>query len=303
MAQPYMTANRFNALGGFGIDASFLTGPQLRATMQRASTMVDRWTAQALLPQAHSYRGGTVTGEQMRFTPPNPLVAYSGSRRIFPAHLPLRTVTAFALDFTNGYHITLVPANDLYVNATEGWFEIVASSPTIIGYPPIGYWFGLFQPVATYSYTYGYSVATADEALDALSPTLFYGSCGNWDSTVAPVVKVAGVVKTVTTDYTVNYADGSVTLTAAPAVGAEVTASYTSLVPTAIEQATGIIATDLIGKARNTQRMPGLSSMKVAEISLTRQMGDRGRYVTQNGISIPEDAAVLLGGLGHGKAA
>jgi hypothetical protein len=300
MPSPYLTAARFNAVAGMGIDASFLTGPQLRANLQRATTMVDAFTAQAQVPQRFDFRGGTVTGEQHRFQPPNPLVAYAGSRRVFPHQLPLRTCTAFRLDFTNNYSITINPATDVYVNVTEGWIEIVASQPTIIGYPPIGYWYGLYQPVATISYTYGYRNAVTDDVLEAASPTLFYGTFGQWDST-GTTVSLDGVVQT--TGYTVNAADGSVNFTAAPAPGVEVTASYTALLPPAVEQATAIIATDLIGKARNTQRMPGLSSMKVAEITLTRLTGDRGRYVTQNGVSIPEDAAVLLGSVNRGKAA
>ena len=297
---PYLTPRRFNDLGGFGIDASFLSTLQLRSNLQRATSMVNAFCSEALLPQPFDFRGGTVTDEKHRFNPPNPLIAYAGSRRVFPHQLPLRTVTAFALDFTNNYRIVLDAAADVYVNTTEGWCEIVASQPTIIGYPPIGYWYGLYQPIARISYTYGYRQAVVDDVLEAATPRLFYGSIGHWDST-GTTVSIDGVVQT--TGYTVNATDGSVTFTTAPTPGQEVTASYTALLPAAVEQATGIVATDLIGKARNTQRMPGLSSMKVAEISLTRQMGDRGRYVTQNGISIPEDAAVLLGGLGHGKAA
>lgn len=301
MPTPYMSGPRFLAVAGFGIDASFLTGPQLRASLQRATTMVNAWTSNAQIPVPFDFRGGTVTGEQHRFQPPNPILAYAGSRRVFPHQLPLRTVTAFALDFTNGYHITLNPANDIYVNATEGWAEIVASQPTIIGYPPIGYWFGLYQPVASISYTYGYRNAIVGDTLEAASPFLYYGTYGQWDSTGVSVT-LDGAVQDPST-YKVNAADGSVKFTTAPGVGVEVAASYTALLPAAVEQAAGIIATDLIAKARNTQRMPGLSSMKVAEISLTRQMGDRGRYTTKNGISIPEDAAVLLGSVNRGKAA
>ena len=298
---PYMTAPRFRDIAGLGIDASFLTAPQLRANLQRASSMVNSWAAQAQIPQPFDFRGGTVTGEQHRFQPPNPLVAYAGSRRVFPHQLPLRTVTAFQLDFTTGYRITLNPANDIYVNATEGWCEIVASQPTIIGYPPIGYWFGLYQPVATIDYTYGYRNAVVDDVMEAASPTLYYGSFGQWDS-AGVVVTLDGTVQDPTT-YKVNAADGSVRFTTAPGVGVEVAASYTALLPQAVEQATGIIATDLIAKARNTQRMPGLSSMRVAEITLTRLTGDRSRYVTRNGLSIPEDAATLLGSVNRGKAA
>jgi hypothetical protein len=220
---------------------------------------------------------------------------------VFPHQLPLRTVTAFSLQFTNTYSLTLNAATDVYVNATEGWCEIVASQPTIIGYPPIGYWYGLYQPVATIDYTYGYRSAIVDDVLEAASPLLYYATYGQWDKTGVSVA-LDGVVQSTST-YTVNAADGSVKFTTPPAPGVEVTASYTALLPPAVEQATAIIATDLIGKARNTQRMPGLSSMKVAEITLTRLTGDRGRYVTKNGVSIPEDAAVLLGSVNRGKAA
>jgi hypothetical protein len=262
--------------------------------------MINAWTAQAQVPQPFDFRGGTVTDEKHTFEPPNPLIAYAGSRRVFPHQLPLRTVTAFALDFTNNYRITLDPTQDVYVNTTEGWCEIVASQPTIIGYPPIGYWYGLYQPVARISYTYGYRNAVVDDVLEAASPRLYYGSIGSWDAATV-TVSIDGVPQS--TGYTVNATDGSVTFTTAPTPGQEVTASYTTVIPAAVEQATGIVATDLVSKARNTQRMPGLSSMKVAEISLTRLTGDRGRYVTRNGISIPEDAAVLLGSVNRGKAA
>lgn len=300
MPTPYVSPARYTAIGGYGIDASFLTGPQLRANLQRATTMTNAWCAQAQIPQPFDFRGGTVTDEKHRFQPPNPLIAYAGSRRVFPHQLPVRTVTAFSLDFTKTYRLTLDPTQDIYINETEGWIEIVASQPTIIGYPPIGYWFGLYQPVATISYTYGYRNAIVGDTLEAASPTLYYGTFGQWD-TAGVSVTLDGVVQT--TGYTVNYADGSVRFTTAPGVGVEVAASYTALLPAAVEQATGIIATDLIAKARNTQRMPGLSSMKVAEVSLTRMVGQQGQYVTKNGVSIPMDAAVLLGGVNRGKAA
>lgn len=300
-AGPYVTANRFQSVSGTGIDTSFLTTPQVRGNLQRATAMVNAFTAQAVIPGAFDFRGGTVVDEQWHFQPPNPLIAYAGSRRVFPNQRPLRSVTAFALDFTSTYKITLDPAQDIYVNATEGWFEIVASQPTIIGYPPIGYWFGLYQPVATYTYTYGYRMAYTDDPLDAVDPRTWFGSVGSWDATGVSVT-VNGATADPST-YAVLAADGAVRFTTAPAAQAEVAASYTSLIPPAVEQATAIVAADLVGKARNTARMPGLSSVKVAEITLTRMAGDRGRYTTRNGISIPEDAAVLLGQVNRGKAA
>jgi hypothetical protein len=263
--------------------------------------MVNRWTGQSLIPQPFDFRGGAVSGEQHEFPIPSPLTFGPGSRRVFPHQLPLRTVTGFRIQFTSTYEITLNPATDIYINATEGWCEIIASQPTIIGFPPIGYWYGLFVPVVHIDYTYGYRTAVADDVMEAASPTLYYGSTGAWDAAGVSVT-LDGVVQDPST-YRVSAADGSVRFTTAPGVGVEVAASYTALLPSAVEQATAIIATDLIAKARSTQRMPGLSSMKVAEITLTRQTGDRGRYASRNGISIPEDAAVLLGGVNRGKAA
>lgn len=299
-ATPYLSANRYK-VSGYGMDTSSLAGPRLTATLRRSTTMVNAWCNAQIVPQEFDFRGGTITNEQHTFPIPNPLTAGPGSRRIFVYARPLRTVTAFALEFTNSYRITL-PPSDLYINKTEGFAEIVASQPTIIGYPPLGYLFGLYQPIATISYTYGYSDTITDDLLDAETPRLFYGSRGSWDRSVPPVVKVDGVVQT--TGYTVSYIDGSVTFAASPAAGVEVTASYSTTLHDAIAQATGIIATDLIGQSRIAARgMVGLQSVRVAEVALTALQGTSGRYVTRNGVSIPAAAAQMLGQFALGKAA
>lgn len=301
---PYLTPNRFR-IGGYGIDTSFLTNAQVRSNLVRATTMVNAWCNAAQVPVPFDFRGGTVTDELHKFPIPDPLVAYPGSRRVFPYQRPLRTVTSFAIVFTNEYEIVLtinVNHSDIFVNTTESWCEIVASQPTIIGYPPIGYWYGLYQPQAKISYTYGYRAAITGDACEADSPTVFYATYGQWDALADVEVQIDGVTANPAT-YSVNAAEGSVTFSTAPAPGTEVTASYTATLPDAIAQATGIVATDLMAKARNDARMPGLSSMKVAEITITRNTGDRGRYVTRNGISIPEDAAALLGAYALGSAA
>ena len=298
---PYLTSNRYR-IGGYGIDTSFLSAAQIRSNLVRATTMVNGWCNAAQVPQPFDFRGGTVTGEEHKFPIPDPLVAYPGSRRVFVNQKPLRTVTAFAIQFTNNYQITLDVASDIYVNTSQSWCEIVASQPTIIGYPPIGYWYGLYQPIAKLSYTYGYRQVVAGDTCEADSPTVYYATYGSWDPTAAIEVRIDGSVVD-PSDYRTNTSEGSITFSTAPAPGTEVTCSYTATLPDAIAQATGIVATDLIGKSRNAARMPGLSSMKVAEITITRLQGDRGRYVTKNGISIPEDAAVLLGAYSLGSAA
>jgi hypothetical protein len=302
MAAPYISTRRFLDVAGLGIDTSFLSLAQMRGNLARATTMVNAWTSQAQIPVPFDFRGGSVVHEQHEFAIPSPLTFGPGSRRVFVNQLPLRAVTGFSIQFTPSYRIDLNTANDIYVNASEGWCEIIASQPTIVGFPPIGYWYGLYTPVASLDYTYGYRVPLADDPLDAVSPVLWYGSAGSWDTGSPVEVTVDGVIAD-PASYSVRHADGSVLFTTRPPAQAEVSATYTSLIPAAVEQATAVVAADLVGKARNTQRMPGLSSMKVAEITLERLTGDRGRYVTRNGISIPEDAAVLLGNVNRGKAA
>ena len=302
--QPYLSSRRF-VLGGFGIDTSTINAVALRSTLRRASTLVNTWCNGAQIPSPFDFRGGTVTNEQHVFPIPNPLVAFPGSRRIFVYQRPLRTVTGFRLKFTNAYSITL-PTTNLFVNTTEGWAEIVASQPTIIGYPPLGYWYGLYQPVAEIDYTYGHQIVVTDDECEADGPRLYYATYGSWDADAAVVVEVDGTVKTITTDYTINRTDGSITFTstAVPAPGEVVTVSYTTTLPDAIVQATGLIAVDLLGQSRIAARgMIGIQSLKVAEIALTQMQNTADDYVVKNGTRIPAQAAAFLAPYSLGSSA
>ena len=300
-AQPYITPKRFS-LGGFGIDVSGVNQIALRATLRRASTMVNTWCNGSQIPQPFDFRGGTVTGEQHIYHIPNPLVIFPGSRRVFVNQRPLRAVTGFRMRFTATYEITL-PTSNLFVNTNEGWAEIVASQPTIIGFPPLGVWYGLYEPVIEIDYTYGHQIAIADDECEAASPTLYYATYGMWDTTAAITVKIDGVTKTVTTHYTTNAADGSITFVTAPTPAETVTVSYTTTLPDAITQATGLIAVDLLGQSRVAARgMVGIESMKVAEVAITQMRGTADDYVTKNGTRIPAQAATFLAPYALGSA-
>lgn len=300
--RPYLTALRF-ANAGFGIDTSVLTTPMIASTLRRATTMVNTWCNAGDLPQPFDFRGGTITGEQHIFPIPSPLVQFPGSRRVFVHNRPLRTVNAFSIQFTSTYEIVLNPATDVYVNGTEGWCEIIASQPTIIGFPPIGYWYGLYQPIVSIGYDYGYRAAVTDDPCEALSPAKFIASYGMWDAGSDINVYVDGVLQA--SGYTTNVWDGTVTFTSAPAAGSEVTVDYTATLPDAVAQATGIIAVDLIAQSRIAARgMVGLQSLKVAEIAITQMTANTSTdYVTRNGIRIPAAAAALLGSYALGRAA
>lgn len=306
-AGPYMTARRFR-LGGFGIDTSSLNDLALAATLRRASTLVNTWCNGSQVPSPFDFRGGTVEDEQHVFPIPNPMTPYPGSRRVFPNQRPLRTITKFWLQFTSnqeldaGYRIALNVDSDIFVNRTESWCEIVASQPTIIGYPPIGYWFGTYQPTALISYTYGYVQPVVDDPCEAETPTIYWASQGQWSSDDV-TVKVDGTP--VVSGFTVNRADGKITFDSSPGTNVEVTVSYTATMPDAIAQATALIAVDQMGQSAIARRgMIGVQSMKVAEVAITAMSPvGGGRYIERNGVSIPASAAAYLGPFAGGSFA
>jgi hypothetical protein len=123
-------------------------------------------------------------------------------------------------------------------------------------------------------------------------------------STTADVeVTIDGVVID-PTDYTLNRPDGSIKFNTAPGVGTVVGASYTTLLPDAVAQATGLIATDLIGQSRIAARgLIGLQSIKVAEVAITALHPTRANTATRNGVTIPASAAAFLDSFALGSAA
>jgi len=298
--QSYVSPLRY-IHGGFGI-ADTGTKLSLRNKLVAASAVVDTFCNAGLQPQKHDFRGGTITNEQHIWQPPSPLLNEPGARRVFLSHRPIRTLTAFSIQYTNSYSITLQPS-DLMVNSTSGFVEIVASQPTIIGYPPLGFWFGLYEPFTLTSYTYGWQFTSTEDVLEAVSPNLYMASHGSWLEGGDVTVTVAGV-EIDPSDYTVNTDDGTITFTdaAEPVPDDLATVSYTYTLPSAIETATSIIATDMLGQSRIAQRgMIGLQSVRVAEVAITQM--NPGGYVTKNGVTIPGPAASLLTGFAIGSVA
>jgi hypothetical protein len=298
--QTYCSPLRY-AHGGYGV-ADTGTKLSLRNKLVAASAVVDTFCNAGLQPQKHDFRGGTITNEQHVWKPPTALLNEPGARRVFLSHRPIRTLTAFSIQYTNSYQITLQPS-DLMVNSTAGFVEIVASQPTIIGYPPLGFWFGLYEPFSLTSYTYGWQFEVADDPLEAVSPNVYMASHGSWLDGGDVTVEVAGV-EIDPADFTYNTDDGTVTFTdaAEPEPDDVATVSYTYTLPSPFETATAIIATDMLGQARLAQRgMIGLQSIRVAEVAITQM--NPGQMVTKNGVTIPAAAASLLSGFAIGSVA
>lgn len=300
MLSTYLSPRRF-ALAGFGVDTSSLTQAQLRQALRRATAKVDAYVNGPSLPDRHDLRGGTVTAEQHPWIVANPLLQTIGSRRVYLNHRPVQSVSSFVVKFTNSYQVTLDAAADLYVNHIEGYAEVVAVAAVVSGVYPVGINFGLYQPVAEIDYTYGWQFAVSGDELEADTTALYYASAANWDPAVPPTIYRDGVEED-PAHYTVNYDDGSILFTTGnePGPREAITADYVHLLPNAVEEAVGIIAADEVVRSRNRARMPGLSSIKVAEVALTALSPTQ--YASRNGIDIPVDAARLLDGFVIGTA-
>lgn len=290
--QVYLTPKRY-ALGGYGIDTSGFSAAQLRQKLVQASGAVDTYCNRSMNPQRSDMRGGSIVGEQHAWPVQDPYNPLPGGRRAFLNSGPIQSVESFAIQFTDTWELTLPPSN-LFINKTQGYIEIVATQPTIIGYPPIGIWFGLSEPVLSVAYTYGWQFTVLHDPLEAETPNLYYASHGNWLASETPSVEVGGVIVSPST-YIVNYDDGSILFNSGsePSVDQAVAVSYIYTLPEAISDAVGIIATDRMGQSAVARRgMIGLSSLKVAEVSLTQMQP--GNSVTRNGVTIPQTAAQLL---------
>lgn len=280
----YLSVSRYRA-AGFGI-----TPPEddaeLRAVLARASSLVDVYCGIPMQPSRHDFRGGTITGEQHAWN----LATWTsmGSRRVYPIHRPIRAVTGFRVKFTNDYQVAIAPSN-LYIQKIEGWVEVVSLAAVVTGIYPVGVNFGLYTPVAEIDYTYGYSFSIADELLYVTDGNTFQGSRGYWEAD--PEIKVDGVV--VNSGFTVDLDEGEVTFDVAQSATARVTASYSYTLPDAFPEATGIVATQLLGEGSLAAKgMSGLSSLKVAEVALART--NRGALSLAAEDLIPVAASGLL---------
>jgi hypothetical protein len=286
----YITPNRYRS-SGFGLDVSDVDDAELAAVLRRASSLVDTYCAIPLLPSRHDFRGGSIADEQSPWRLGSETwTMTNGTRRIYFMHPPINEVTAFTVKFTNTYQVTIDPDN-LYVNRIEGWAEVVSLAAVVSGMYPVGINFGLYTPVAEFSYTYGHTFSVVGERLYVTDGNTYQSGHGFWASSPAPVIYKNGVV--VSSGITIDSDEGEVLFASPNAATDVVTASYTYTLPDGIAQATAITATNLLGeRALASKDMTGLSSIKVAEVALSRT--NRGMLGLQALDAVPHEAASLL---------
>ena len=275
--EPYVTPDRFRAMG-FGLELESYTEYELRSVLRRATSRVNSIAAVPGLPQPHDFRGGTITGEEHDWRMGNG-VSTQDQRTIFLWHTPIKTVTDLRIRLTNTQGIVF-DAGEIYVSKFA--VEIVSLAMTSVGLfgsfvvPQVG----LSKPKVSASYTYGYSVPVVMQTLDATDGRTFCAQDQWWDDTEDVLVYTeAGAA--VTTGFTIDHDEGSITFDTNQAPDAIFLASFTTKLPPGISDATGILAAESIGNHEIRERgMSGLRSIRVGEIAIEKDIQVRGATTT-----------------------
>jgi hypothetical protein len=266
----YVTPERFKAMGT-GFDLSGVEDHELRALLNRASSVVDSYCNVPGLPDKYDFRGGTITEEEHEWLifnePVRPPLKF---RRFYFMHRPLRTVTDFKIYVTNRQYVD-IENEDLFINNSEQYVEVVALAVTSVGIfgsmviPNIG----LYRPVARMSYTYGYRFKVTDEVIDATDGLTYRAENQWWVTTETITVKRNGA--TITTGFTTDAAEGTVTFTSPNAATDVISVSYTYSLPEPISQATAIVMGHLLAERGFAAKgLSGIRNVRIAELEISR---------------------------------
>lgn len=211
------------------------------------------------------------------------------SRRVYPLHAPLRSITRFAVKFTNTYQVAVDPVN-IYINTLENWAEVVSIAAIISGVYPVGINFGLYTPIVEMDYTYGWQFPiVGEEPGVSTSSDTFQAANQFWVTTITPVVYIDGTPQT--SGFTLNYTEGTVTFTTPPTANQVVTLDYTHRLPPGIAMATGHLTATFLNEGDLVAKGLGnLSSIRVEEIELRRTY----RPDTTQGLIQTIDPAVAI---------
>jgi hypothetical protein len=285
---PYLTPQRYRSMG-FGTED--IEDEELRSIINRATLSVDRYCNVPMVPARYSFRGGTVTDEEHEFFLGNG-VNEPQSRRFWPRSKPVKTVSSVRVYVTNNQYVDFDPD---YLFVTHDAINITSLTVTSVGLfgqftvPVVG----LAAPIARLTYTYGYDFDTVDEYIEPTDGKTYRAQNQFWNDD-AVVVKVDDAV--VSSGFTVDKVEGTVTFDDAQPADTTVSVSYGYALPTEVAQAVGLTVADFVGeRALVAKGMSGVQSLRVGEIAIDRP---RPRAATSNiSVDVPNEAKQLLDGL------
>jgi hypothetical protein len=282
----YVTPARFNVMG-FGSDA--VPDNILRSILVRASRAADTYCAVPMVPSRYSFLGGSVTNEEHPF---RLSTEEAFGRRVRLYCTPLKSVSDLKIYVTNQQYVQF-PAGELFV--TKNWVEIVSLAMTASGLfgaaivPNIG----LGTPILKAAYSYGYSFTEGDETLGSSDLLTYRAANQFWDATQVTVKRDGAEI---TTGFTIDRNEGTVTFATIQLSSSIITASYGYTLPSAVAEAVGYIAADMLSdKSLVESGVGGLRSLHVDEITIEREPV----HVTRQGGQVldpvvPDHAASLL---------
>lgn len=284
----YVTPTRFRNMG-FGVDLTGYTDQTLASILEHASAIADDYCAVPLSPVKYDFRGSSIGianpgkdqyGNPLDFGEPHDWQLgtdlESGTRRVYLWAKPIKSVQLMRIYVTNSQYVEISPS-EMFIQAAQGWIEVVALAVTSIGVFGSGLVpnLGLARPLSRTSYTYGYSNAVANETAypdgAPATPFIVYRTVNEWwDPAVAPVVTKNGAV-VVASAYDVDYDGGAVTLHSAASSSDVIKITYAYRCPYGITWGVGQIATYLIGESNLAAKgLLGLEQARVAELMVSR---------------------------------
>jgi len=292
MAKLYITPQKLLTME-LGADFDGLDDFKLTSLCAQATSWIDSYCA---VPMGHDFRGGTVTGEQHQWRyPSSPFDV--GQRRVFLYQRPVISIEQFRIYVSKQpIYLEIAPEN-LVIYHEGGYFDIVA-----LALAPSGVFnalvvpnVGLFTPQDETNYTYGRRFAILGEELLTTDAYTVRAENQWWVASPAPVVYKNGTPQT--TGFTVDRNEGTVRFDTALAMSDAVTADYTHTLDNRILQAAGHIVAYLRGGSKMRERgMDRIGTLKVAEVSITRQTPVRGVDLGESLAQYIPEAAMLLAG-------
>lgn len=290
MAKLYITPQKLLTME-LGSDFDQLEPVKLASLCAQATSWIDSYCA---VPMGHDFRGGTITGEQHSWRSPSSPFDI-GQRRVFLFHRPVISVEQFRIYVSKQpIYLEIAPEN-LVIYHEGGYFDIVALALTPSGVfnalvvPNVG----LFVPQDETNYTYGRRFVVEGEVLEATDAYTFRAENQWWQPD--PVVYKDGAIQS--SGFTVDRDEGTVRFDSPLNMSEVVTADYVYSLDNRIMQAAGHIAAYLRGGSKMRERgMDRIETLRVAEISITRQTPVRG---VDAGASLEQyvpEAAMLLAG-------
>jgi hypothetical protein len=292
----YLTPERAKTMG-LGVDLSEVETVAIRSAIARASAVVDAACSVPRQPQRHDFRGGIITGERHDWV----IDPYGRPRanRVFPFHTPIVSVERLRI-FSDNVNFVEIDVGGVVINNSGGYIEVSSLLLTQYGVFGAGIvpYIGLFHPISEIDYTYRYEFVVVDEVAEPVDARTYQTQHQFWIPNTTVTVKVDGTTKTVTTDYTLNRREGTVIFVVNQLADAEVTVSYSHSLPYEISQATAILLAQDLGESDlRAKGMQGLASIKVKDVTLTRERGRQGGgQVDATMDNLPGEVRQLLSG-------